>query len=445
MGKKGGSGRWFVRLGELRNKQVGEINMGHHTIDPVPARGIVETLRAGVPSREVSRILLTGRDAQLERCNSDLRALADDKRQRHLVIYSGYGGGKSHLLSAVANLALEQNFAVSQLVLSKETPFNRIQVVYKAAAHTVELPGYAGQGFEEALMKIRPESNEYYDIREYLERHLHPKVLYVSQNYFREGDAYRRSQLYEDLAGAPLTMATLRAMHRANFGEAIHMQRRFLVQQDTPDYFRFLSFLVRRIGYRGWVILLDEAELLARLGIGARAQAYLNLGLLLGLHPTEQIDGLYVVSAFNTAFREDRLLGGSGDLEHAPEWLRDPRRNRPEDAQIVLQVLRKLIDEGVHLPVITPEMADGALQTLQEFHASAYGWDAKLDRDRVLDSTATQLSQGSIRTTIRAGIEYLDVAYQDGTPPSELAIGQPDEGTLDEDASFSASNNERSS
>ena len=410
--------------------------MDHHA-----ARRIVETLRAGVSSREVSRILLAGRGAQLERCKSDLDKLAADGEQRQLVVYSGYGGGKSHFLSAVANLALEQNFAVSQLVLSKETSFNRIRMVYGAAAHAIELPGYPRQGFEEALMKIRPESNKYYDVREYLEQHLHPKLLYVSQNYFREGDAYRRSQLYEDLAGAPLTMTMLRAIHRANFGEAMRMQRRFLVQQDTPDYFRFLSFLVRTIGCQGWVILLDEAELLARLGIGARAQAYLNLGLLLGLHSTQVIDGLYVVCAFNTAFREDRLLGDSGDLKRAPAWLRDPRRNRPEDADIVDKVLDTLINHGIHLPALTREMADDALRKLQELHGSAYEWDAKLDRDYVLDLTATQLSQGSIRAPIRAGIEYQDVGYQ-GTEPSDLVIGRPDEGTLDEDASFFASDEE---
>lgn len=277
-----------------------------------------------------------------------------------------------------------------------------------------------------------------------MEQHLHPKLLYVFRNYFREDSAAARSQLYQDLAGAPLPMAMLRWIHRNNFGEAMRMPRRFLVERDTPDYFRFLSFLVRTIGCQGWIILLDEAELLAKLGIGTRAQAYLNLGLLLGLHSTQTaqvIDGLYVVCAFNTAFREDRLLGEGGDLKRAPAWLRDPRRNRPEDADIVDKVLDTLINHGVHLPALTREMADETLRKLQELHGSAYEWDAKLDRDHVLDWTATQLSQGSIRATIRAGIEYQDVAYQ-GTEPSELVIGRPDEGTLDEDASFFASDEE---
>ena len=403
------------------------------------ARCIVETLRAGVPSREVSRVLLVGREALLEQCQADMATVMADRKgrslhQRQLTIRAPYGGGKSHFLSAVANVALERDFAVSQIVLSKETPFDRLHKVYESAAHAIELPGSSRRGFEDALMKIRPSSPEYRNIRDYVEAYLHPKLRYTFENYFREGDQGKRTQLYEDLAGSFLPMTTLRAMHRTNFGEAVRMKRRFLLKEDAPDYFRFLHFFVRAIGYNGWVLLLDEAELIAKLGIGSRAQAYLNLGLLLGLHPEERIDGLYTVSAFASAFLGENLLGEHGDLERAPEWLRDPRRNRPEDGGIVHETLRVLSEPPHHnLPAIDMDVARGVLETIEQLHGTGYEWDARLNCDYILDQTQDRLSFGNIRTTIRAAIEYLDITFQYGEPPEVLETHELDEGTLTEE------------
>ncbi len=397
------------------------------------ARRIVETLRAGVPSREVSRILLAGRDEQLDRCKTDMNQVAADRKPGYFLIYSAYGGGKTHFLSALANSALENGFAVSQLVMSKETPFNRINKVYEAAAHAVELPDYPRMGFEEALMRIRPESDIYYDLRDDIESSLHPKLSFVFQNYFREGDFTKRSQIYEDLAGSFFAMSTLRAIHRSNFGESIRMER-FLLSQHTHNYFRFLSKLIRRLGYKGWIILLDEAELLAKLGIAGRAQAYVNLGKLFGFDTNAAIEGIYVVCAFSTAFREDRLLGKSGDVHNAPDWLDKKRRN--PDAEIAKRTLNALINEGVHLPAITRDMADGILRELERLHRAAYDRETQMDRGQILDWTSTTLTQGSVRTTILAAMEDMDIRYQEGNGRVELDFAPPDEGTFEEDSAY---------
>ncbi|MFO8009559.1 MAG: BREX system ATP-binding domain-containing protein [Dehalococcoidia bacterium] len=403
------------------------------------ARRIVETLRAGVPSREVSRILLAGRDEQLDRCKKDMNQVSVDGRSRYFLIYSAYGGGKTHFLSALANSALENGFAVSQLVLSKETPFNRINKVYEATAHAVELPDYPRTGFEEALMRIRPESDIYYDLRDDIESSLHPKLSFVFQNYFREGDFTKRSQIYEDLAGSFFSMSTLRAIHRSNFGESIRMER-FLLSQHTHNYFRFLSKLIRRLGYKGWVILLDEAELLAKLGIAGRAQAYVNLGRLFGFDVESAVDGMYVVCAFNTAFREDRLLGKNGDVHNAPGWLDKKRRN--SDAEIAKRTLDALINEGIHLPAITRDMAGGILKELERLHGTAYDWETRMNRDQILDWTGTTLTQGSVRTTILAAMEDMDVRYQEGNGQVDLYFASPDEGTFEEDSAYFQSKDE---
>ncbi len=45
------------------------------------------------------------------------------------------------------------------------------------------------------------------------------------------------------------------------------------------DYFTMMSHMFKLLGYNGWVILIDEMELVGRLGKKARLAAYKNMRL----------------------------------------------------------------------------------------------------------------------------------------------------------------------
>ncbi len=353
-----------------------------------------------------------------------------------LIVRGQYGEGKSHLLSAIENMAMAKGFAVSNIVLSKETPFNRLNKVYEAAAHAVSANDLPRSGFEDILLTLHPSAEKMEDIEVYTEMHLHPKIFYVFRNYFRENNALKRAQLYDDLAGASLTMADLRAIHRDNFREALSMPRRFLIQQDTVDYFRFLSFLLHRTGYRGWVILIDEVELLSRLGIGSRAQAYINLATLLGLNKKQPpFSRVYLVLAFTSPFVEEALLaGGRNDLARVPEWLGDPRRNRVAEVPLARATMDSIVEDSIPLEPLTADNIHSILDRLEECHNFAYGWNGKIDRGFVRDKARAQASSPT-RTTIRAALEYLDLLYQYGKPP-DIEVRAPDTDSLKEDSRF---------
>ena len=404
-------------------------------MDKQQARHIIETLRAGVPSREVSSVLTEGQDMLLSRSRDDLARVAQGESAA-LIVRGDYGEGKSHLLSAIENTARAEGFAVSSIVLSKETPFNRINKVYEAAAHAVSANNLPCSGFENILLTLPPRAGATEDIARYAETHLHPKVFDVFRNYFKEGDDLKRAQLYDDLAGASLTMADLRAIHRGNFHEAMKMPRRFLIQQDTHDYFRFLSFLLRRTGYKGWVILMDEVELLSKLGIGSRAQAYINLAALLGLSKKQPpFLGIYLVLALASPFVRGALLAeGRNDLAKVPEWLSDPRRNRLDEVPLATATMRSIINDSVPLEPLTEQNIEAILARLEEYHNLAYGWNGKMDRAFVRSKALAQASNQT-RTTIRAALEYLDLLYQYGKPP-HIEVRAPDTDSLKEDSRF---------
>ena len=404
------------------------------------ARHIIETLRSGITSREVSSVLMAGQKSLLDRCHADLEQVANGG-SKVLIVRGPYGSGKSHFLSAVDNIARKQGFADSSIVVSKETPFNRINKVYEALAHAVSASGLPRHGFEDILMRLHPRADETDDIKEFAERQLHPKVYHVFCNYLQEGDLFKRSQLYDDLAGTFMPLSTLRALHRANFGEAMHIPR--FVLQDTYHYFQFLSFLLRCTGHKGWVILIDEAELLSKLGIGARAQAYLNLGILLGLDPHRKIEGAYTVLAMASPFIDEALTGEAPwsrkhDLLEVPEWFQDPRRNRASDGKLASQVMRMLVEDSIPLDELTEEDTRSILRQLTEFYCLGYGWDGSLDAAFVMERTIGR----PIRTTIRAAVEYLDLTYTYGKAPTDIKIEELYTGSYEEDTAYEDKNGE---
>ena len=117
---------------------------------------------------------MEGQSDLLSRSTADLEHVAQGGGAS-LIIRGPYGG-KTHLLSAIENKASAKGFAVSTVVLSKETPFNRINKVYEAVAHVVEAPSLPRLGFEDLLLKLRPGEAAMDDILSYAEQHLHPKI-----------------------------------------------------------------------------------------------------------------------------------------------------------------------------------------------------------------------------------------------------------------------------
>ena len=122
--------------------------------------------------------------------------------------------------------------------------------------------------------------------------------------------------------------------------------------------------MLRRSGYQGWVILLDEAELIGKLGLPSRAQAYVNLAQLLGLDARRPaLDGIYVVLALASPFVQEVLsANGRNDLTKVPEWFTDPRRNKSTEVAPASAAMGSLVEASVPLESLSEaNMQDGRI------------------------------------------------------------------------------------
>lgn len=162
---------------------------------------IIETLRSGVSSRHLSALFSYGRESLLEMVQRDLDGLAAQGGSRAVILRGDYGEGKTHFLNTVFNLAQQRNFAVSFVVLSKETPFHRLDRVYPKVACETYLPGENEAGLEALLRDIRPDSKVAAELLAFAQDELHPKIACVLGNYFQAPESYHVHLLYGILWG----------------------------------------------------------------------------------------------------------------------------------------------------------------------------------------------------------------------------------------------------
>ena len=165
------------------------------------------------------------------------------------------------------------------------------------------------------------------------------------------------------------------------------------------DYFSFMSHLFLQMGYHGWVILIDETELMGRLGKKARLNAYRNMARF--LFPEKGLESAFSLFALSSSYAEDVIEG-----KHEYENLEAIYPDEPEPAKTVLNLLVR----APQLLPLTRDEINEVLYKIQDFHGRAYGWTPDLSIDSLTE--ATQSGGYLLRTKIRAAIEFLDQLYQ---------------------------------
>ena len=105
----------------------------------------VEALRSGVPSTAAVKTVGSGQELLSDRFRTLLnqadREAANGRQSKGMLFRAGFGEGKSHLLTAFEHMALENSYAVSRLVISKETPLYVPAKLLVSAVENLRVPG----------------------------------------------------------------------------------------------------------------------------------------------------------------------------------------------------------------------------------------------------------------------------------------------------------------
>ncbi|WP_448564247.1 BREX system ATP-binding domain-containing protein [Trichothermofontia sp.] len=178
------------------------------------AVAVIESLRAGIPTRASTRALPDLRESLIKQIAQDLTRLAKGNPPPGRLLWGAYGQGKTHALTAVEHLALDEGFAVSRLSLSREVSCHHLFNFYGRVAIAIRTPDSQIPGLQQALDRQEPGNLIESPILR-RGRYVHPLPAIVLEDYFyAAGEDH--DLLYGDLMGTRLSMPELRRMHRLN-------------------------------------------------------------------------------------------------------------------------------------------------------------------------------------------------------------------------------------
>lgn len=366
------------------------------------ARHIIEALRSGIPSRAVGQYFSEARPRIMREISDRLDTVSEQSKSSGMIISGKYGEGKTHLLNTVFNLAHSNNMVVSWLSLSKETPMDKLYLVYQKLIGNTYLPKRQQPGFMHELEKISSNSPVANEMLLYAAKQLETdKLYYLFRSYLNTEDSDEKFLLQADLEGDFIANVPLKKIYKRIFNQTVKYNVNFTKTKHCRDYFSFMGHLFTQMGYHGWVILIDETELMGRLGKKARLNAYRNMADF--LLPEKCPESTFSIFALSASYAEDVIEG-----KHEYENLAMIYPEAPEPAKTVLDMLSR----APQLLPLTRDEIHEILYKIQDFHGKAYEWTPGLSIDSLTEST--QSGGYLLRTKIRAAIEFLDQLYQYG-------------------------------
>jgi len=177
------------------------------------------------------------------------------------LITGNYGGGKTHFLYLIRDLAWKHNYVTSYVSLSAiECPFDRLELVYKKIVANISAPR------KEEEMLSSPETGIETLLRKWYgqvrgDREFLAVVKNLESTSFTNAiKAALMNLAYDDEEGFSNLGQWLKA---EDIPRELRLKHRISERIDRASAFRMLRSLIQfvsAIGYRGLVFLFDEAE-----------------------------------------------------------------------------------------------------------------------------------------------------------------------------------------
>jgi len=380
----------------------------------VEARTAVEALRAGVPNRAAIRQMGTEQTGIEHAFEVALGAAWADgsPASAGIGLAGGFGTGKSHMLGYLAEVARQQGFVVSRVVVSKETPLSHPGHVLAAALRGAVLPDRPDDPAAAcvAALRERPEALDALETAvstpEAGFAPIFAACLFLLRRASTTPEMLRRiARLW---TGAKVSTPALRqALSAAGAGKMFPLKP-VAATEMTEQLTRFVPLLFRAAGYAGWCILLDELELIGRYTPLQRALSYAWLGAWLGLEGARRVPGIVTAYAITDDFAT-AVINARLDSEKLPERL--VLKGRAPEAALALAGIRHIEQPVLQHRLLPPTLDDLAAchDKVLRLYSAAYAWPAPPL------PPAERTSSRTMRQYIKGWITQWDLRRLDGS------------------------------
>lgn len=341
----------------------------------------IEALRNGVPNRDAVTVLGCNQpeieDKFRRQLESTQHAVANDGKNEGLLVAGDFGSGKSHLLEYLMRLAHEQNFVCSKVVISKETPLYDPAKLYRAAAEAAIVPGKRGSAMTEIAAALDPKRTAYKDFYLWIHQKSGLNLRFAATLFLYERMPYNpegSDRIIRFWSGEKIDAGEIKKYLRA-CGEAVTYKIDKISAKDLAlQRFQFAARLIIAAGYSGWVLLIDEVELISKYSLMQRAKSYAELARWMGRLEESSFAGITSVFTITPAF-ESIVLQGKDDFEKVPNRLR--ANGTESDLLLAGQAergMRVIQNESIRLKSPDSELLNQTYEKIRTIHAQAYNW-----------------------------------------------------------------------
>ncbi len=384
----------------------------------------LEALRNGVPNRDAVKILGCNQPDAESRFDDMLTQVSDTDNPPSsalgMVVSGDFGTGKSHLLNHLEDRALSKGFVCSKVVISKETPLYDLGKVFKSAVDNGRMPDRSGRLIEELGHALKPDTQEYAKFFQWANEtksnglnQIFPASLLVHERsndfelnneieYFWSGDRIKVSRVKDGLRQiGQLQSYSFRAPKATEL---------------PPQRLCFVIELIKAAGYKGWVLLLDEIELVGSYSQLQRGRSYAELTRWLGEAVDELYPGLVTVGTVTGDFAPFVISPGGDkkDRDYVVPKLAVRYSGIIPRAETGMRLL-----ERECIPLVQPNDTEiqHTIDKLRDLYSAAYDWEAP----NLKAESRGAGYQNRMRYKVRASINQWDLLrhYPDYVPETE--------------------------
>lgn len=390
-------------------------------LKPFQARAIIEGLRKGIVPTEYVSFFTVGRQNWLKFVEEDLDCFIANGGGKVRFINGDYGDGKTHFMSIIQQLALQKKFASSFVILTRDVPIHKFEVVYQEIVSQLR-GNFEGVGVRAAIkywikeQKIAEQDLEALStsLREIpglgldfanaliglLQVHSSPSADEESANESHE------EVLYQWFEGKKVAKKDLKRFHVFEL----------LNKTNSKQFLQSLIVFLKMTNHKGLILLLDELETVLAQGASIRNAAFENVRLL--MDNTEHAQYLHLFFSLIP----DVLLSEKGFKSYDALWSRVRTVGDSDD----LNYRSTLVD--LHkTPLKRQELVDLGV-FLRKIHEISYRWSAEhsVPNDLIASMCEKQEEMGAlseVRLFIKQMIRCLDITEQ-GNAMSESNLLQ---------------------
>lgn len=358
---------------------------------------ILRSLYTGnVPSYEVAKYIMCGHEEERDKILEELEYIKFKSNSKahsgFKMIYGPYGSGKSFLCEVLKEEALNSNFVVSEVVISKNTQLHNLETVYNKlmsglrtnnfrefSSFRIIIENWVEKIKADIIIKFNLDPDENEKDEKILIDKLKDELSYELQRANTTNGSIINA--ITSFAIALLKGNNSLAQKSITWfaGDDISAETKKEIgvkgKVDKSNVFDFLNtvlYIIRNSGYSGLFVIIDEVETVRKERKDVRYQAYGNLRLLIDMVSKDNLPGCYLLFTGTDELVEDEE---KGIKEH------DALYTRLE--QIKLGDIRVLEQPLIKLSRFNTDQLIEVSKKVRDIHSSVYSWDAK---NKITDS-----------------------------------------------------------